>query len=273
MISKIYSCKSHQGNIMENQFLLNTQSEFLKCRHTAALWLTLIAAAFLPAVNCLILIERPNFFLVKFQQQPWISFLHMNWKNDASVILPLFVILLNNVIVQIEYKNNTWKQVYALPRKYADIFFSKFIVVQIFLLSFFLLCSLFIILSGYTISLLQNGYPFSSFAVPFHHLVILITRIYVAILGVSAIQYWLSVRFRNFIVPLGVGIGLWITGLVLMDWENIIYYPYMYSTLLFFIDAPKHLGTLPLLLTNSVVCFLVAISLGFWNFHSLKQRG
>ena len=160
-----------------------------------------------------------------------------------------------------------------MPRKYADIFFSKFIVVQVFLLSFFLLCSLFIILSGYTISLLQKGYPFISYAFPFHHMVILITRIYVAILGVSAIQYWLSVRFRNFIVPLGVGIGLWITGLVLMDWENIIYYPYMYSTLLFFIDAPKHMGTLSLLLTNSIVCFFVAISLGFWNIYSLKQRG
>ena len=258
---------------MVKQFLLNTQSEFLKCRHTTALWLTVIAAAFLPAINCLILIERPAFFLAKFQQQPWISFLHMNWKNGASVILPVFVILINNAIVQIEYKNNAWKQVYASPRKYADIFFSKFIVVQVFILSFFLLFSLFIILSGYTISLLQKGYPFSSYALPFHHMYILIMRIYVAILAVSAIQYWLSVRFRNFIVPLAVGIGLWITGLVLMDWENIVYYPYMYSTLLFFIDAPKHAGTLSLLLTNSIVCFLVAISLGFWNIYSLKERG
>jgi len=258
---------------MANQFSLNIQSEFLKCRHTAALWLTLIAAAFLPTINCLILIERPIFFLAKFQQQPWISFLHMNWKNGASVILPLFVILINNAIAQVEYKNNTWKQVYASPRKYADIFFSKFIVVQVLLLVFFLLFSLLIILSGYTASLLQNGYPFSSHAVPFHLIFILITRLYVAILGVSAIQYWLGIRFRNFIVPLGIGIGLWVTGLVLMDWENIVYYPYMYSTLLFFIDAPKHLGTLPLLLTNSVVCFLVAISLAFWNIYSLKQRG
>jgi hypothetical protein len=273
MTWKTYSCKSPQNNIMANQFLLNIQSEFLKCRHTAALWLTLMAAAFLPAINCLILVAKPTVFVAQFQQQPWISFLRMNWKNGASVILPVFVILLNNVIVQVEYKNNTWKQVYASPRKYADIFFSKFIIVQLFLLGFFLLFSLFIILSGYTISLLQKDYPFSSSAVPFRYLFILITRIYVAILGVSAIQYWLSVRFRNFIVPLGVGIGLWIAGLILMDWENIIYYPYMYSTLLFFIDAPKHVGTLPLLLTNSVVCFLVAISLGFRNIYSLKQRG
>jgi hypothetical protein len=258
---------------MANQFLLNIRSEFLKCRHTAALWLTLMAAVFLPAINCIILVAKPAFFLSKFQQQPWISFLHMNWKNGASVILPVFVILLNNVIVQVEYKNNTWKQVYASPRKYADIFFSKFIIVQLFLLSFFLLFTLFIILSGDSISLLQTGYPFSSSAVPFHQVFDIITRMYIAILGVSAIQYWLSVRFRNFIVPLGVGIALWIAGLVLMDWENIIYYPYMYSTLLFFIDAPKHVGTLPLLLTNSIVCFLVAVSLGFWNFYSLKQRG
>ena len=122
---------------MINQFLLNIKSEFLKCRYTAALWLTLIAAAFLPAINFVILIERPAFFLAKFQQQPWVSFLNMNWKNGASVILPVFVILINNVIAQVEYKNNTWKQVYALPRKYADIFFSKFIVVQVFIFALF----------------------------------------------------------------------------------------------------------------------------------------
>jgi len=258
---------------MANNFLLNTKAEFLKCRHTSALWLTVLAAAFLPAINGIILIEKPVYFVAKFKDQPWLALLRMTWKNGAAVILPMYVILINNVIAQVEFKNNTWKQVYALPRKYADIFFSKFLVVQTYLFAFFICFQLFVILAGYTVSMFQKDYFFNGYPIPAGEMFIIITRLYVAILGVSAIQFWLSTRFRNFIVPLGVGIGLWITGLVLMDWDKIVYYPYMYSTLIFFIDAPKHTGTLSLLYTNAIICFTVAITLGFWNMYTLKERG
>ena len=258
---------------MAGTFLFNTKAEILKTRGTAALWLLLLAAAFLPAINGIILIERPEIFISKVSASPWLSFLHMNWKNGASVILPVFVILINNVIVQVEYRNNTWKQVYASPRRYADIFFSKFIIVQIFLIAFFILFSLFIIFSGYAVGLLQKGYAFSAHSIPWDSMLAIVVRVYIGISGVTAIQYWISMRYKNFIVPLGVGIGLWMTGIVLMDWDKIIYYPYMYATLLYFIDSPGHMGTLSALTINSVVCFIAAVSLGFWSIYRLEERG
>lgn len=258
---------------MTNYFLSNTKAELIKTKRTAAPWLVLLAAAFLPSINAIILIERPDFFVAKFTSNPWFTFLQMNWKNGASVILPMLVILIINAIVQIEYKNNTWKQVYASPRRYADIFFSKFIIIQIFLVLFFLLFNLFIILSGYTVSVFHKGYTFSTHLFEWNRMLVITVRVYIGILGVTAIQFWLSMRFRNFIVPLGVGIGLWVTGLVLMDWDKIYYYPYMYSTLLYFIESPKPIGTLHILIGNSLVCFITALVLGFINIYHQKEKG
>ncbi|MDP4262244.1 MAG: ABC transporter permease [Bacteroidota bacterium] len=260
---------------MKNSFLLNTRAEFLKTKGTAAPWLTLLAAAFLPAINALILINRPDIFVNKLHQDPWLILFYMTWKNGAGLILPVFVILINSVIVQVEYRNNTWKQVYASPRTYADIFFSKFVVVQAFLLFFIIVFTVFTILSGYFVNLFHSEYLFSSHPFRLRVMLVVISRVYAGILGVTAIQYGLSMRFKNFVVPLGIGISLLIAGLILSDWDKIVYYPYLYSLLLFFIGSPSQVGSLGLglLLVNSVICLLLAASLGCWDIYKRKERG
>ena len=98
-------------------------------------------------------------------------------------------------------------------------------------------------------------------------------RVYIGILGVTAIQYWLSTRVRNFAIPLGIGFGLWAAGLALMDWDKIIYYPYMYATLLFFNDSSQHPGEYLTLITCSLICFPTTLFLGFYNIYRLKEKG
>lgn len=254
-------------------FFFNIKSESLKVRRTAALGLTLMAAAFIPAINAMICIQRPDAMIPKFTPDPWTFFLRFNWKNTATVILPLFVILVTNLVLQIEFRNGTWKQVYATPRKYADIYYSKFIVIHLFVICFLVLFNIFLLASGATIQALQPGYKLLFSTAPWTAIFIQTIRIYIGILGVCAIQYWLSSKFGNFIVPLGVGMGLWLAGLVLMDWDKIIYYPYMYSTLFFFTDFTKHPSDLPRLIICSFTAFAVAITVGFLNIYHLRERG
>lgn len=259
---------------MKNTFLRSLRSELLKTKRTSVIWLTILAAAFIPAINCMILIMRPLVFVEKFKADPWISFFRSNWKNGSSIILPMFVILIINAITQIEYKNNTWKQVYASPRKYADIFFSKYLIVHFYLFLFFIFFNSFLLLAGCITGWVNSAYQFNSTPFPVSYVIKICARLYLGILAVTAIQYWSSVRFRNFIVPLGIGIGLWIVGLTLMDWEGIVYYPYIYSTFIFFSDSPHPSpASLSLLLTNSTISFILAIALGFWNIYNLKERG
>lgn len=257
---------------MTNTFILNTQSEWLKTKRTAAIWFTICAAGFLPALHVLILLGRPDIFVPRLEKDAWLTLFTMVWRNGAAIILPIFVIMINNLIVQIEYRNNTWKQVYATPRSYADIYYSRYLVVHFYLISFFLLTLLFMLLAGLFVEMINGKYHFTQQSVPASHMLEVMLRLYIGVLGVSAIQYWLSMRFRNFIVPLGVGIGLWITGLLIADWENVVYYPYMYSMLLFSPGAPGTRMSLSLLLTNSFVCFAIAVVLGFIDIRMRKER-
>jgi len=256
-----------------NQFILNTRAEFLKSKRTAVIWITIVAAIFVPVIDFIICLERPDVMISKMQPDFWSPYLHFVWKNTAAIIVPIYTMLIASLIVQIEYRNNTWKQVYASPRKFLDIFFSKLIVINALVFLFFVLFSLFFILSGMAVGVVNTAYHVSDNPIPFEAIAALAGRVYLGIIPVMAIQYWLSLRFKNFVIPLGVGIGLWISGVVLLDWDKIVYYPYMYAPLMFFTDFSKHPETLSTLVINSSVCFVLALLLSAGDIRRLKEKG
>lgn len=217
-----------------NRFLLNIKAELWKCRKTAAYWITLAAALFLPLALTVVYILRPGPHIKAQGAQPWIWHIKNVWEISAIFFLPMYVILVTSLVIQIEYRSNTWKQVYASPRSYADIFFSKFIVVQLLILSCMLLFNAMLIVGPYLPSIIHKGYKFTSTPIPWKLLLTLSGKLYLAILGMTALQYWLSLRFRNYIVPLGIGLTLLVTGIVIHNWEHISYYPYAYSMLTYF---------------------------------------
>lgn len=258
---------------MKTRFFANTSAEFIKTKRSFALWLTILAAAFIPAINAVILLERPEVLLTKFEQTPWLTFLRFNWKNVAAVILPMYIILITNLVVQIEFRSNTWKQVYASPRPFADIFFSKLLVIQA-LVPFYIICfDGFVLLSGLLVHSLNPAYRLTVTSIDWQSLLLISGRVYLGCLSVSIIQYWLSLRFRNFVIPLGLGLGLWITGVILMDWDKSIYYPYVYSAFMFFIDFEKEPGQLVVLTVSSLTALVLSIGFAFYDIKHLPEKG
>ncbi|SDF62498.1 hypothetical protein SAMN04487996_111309 [Dyadobacter soli] len=258
---------------MKTRFLANTWAEFIKTKRSFALWLTVLAAAFIPAINAFILLERPEILLTKFEQTPWLTFCRFNWKNVAAVILPMYIILITNLVVQIEFRNNTWKQIYASPRSFADIFFSKLLVIQ-FLVPCYIICfDCFVILSGLLVHSINASYKLVIESIDWKNLLLISSRIYLGSLAISVIQYWLSLRFRNFVIPLGFGLGLWITGIILMDWDKSIYYPYVYSAFMFFINFDKEPAKLIVLLVSSITALVLALIASFFDISRLAEKG
>lgn len=257
---------------MSTRFFANTSAEFIKTKRSFAIWLTLLAAAFIPAINAIILLQRPEILLPKFEQTPWLTFLRFNWKN-VSVILPMYIILITNLVVQIEFRNNTWKQVYASPRSFADIFFSKLVVIQV-LIPFYVVCfDCFLLLSGMIVHNLNTGYKLTAASIDWYSMLLISGRVYLGCLAISILQYWLSLRFRNFVIPLGLGLGLWITGIVLMDWDKSIYYPYVYPAFMFFIDFQKEPEKLVTLTITSATALVLAVAAAYYDISSLREKG
>lgn len=258
---------------MVASFILNTRAEFKKSKQTAAFWLTVIGAAFVPVVHFIMLVARPDHFVKAFTNNPWQQILEFNWKAATIFLLPMYVILVTSLVVQIEYRNNTWKQVYASPRPLADIFFSRFIVIHSLILLCFILFNGTIIITSYVANLFQKQYTFFSHPVPWKGMFLLITKIYFSVLAITSIQYWISLRFRNFIIPVGIGLGLLITGFIIHSWEHLYYYPYMYPAISFIPDFEKIPGFVTKAQVFDVIWFVGVLVIGFLDMVTRKEKG
>ena len=119
--------------------LIALRSEIIKTKRTAAFYLTLGAAAFAPLMSMLDLVfdgveqdHRSDIFNEMFTTK---------FMMTGIVALPIFLILLCTLMPQLEYKNNTWKQVLASPQPRSTLFLAKFMNVQI-LIALFLVTNL-----------------------------------------------------------------------------------------------------------------------------------
>lgn len=252
-------------------FVINTGSELLKCRKTQAYWLTITGSAFIPLVTLIIYLSKPEIFTKNLHDNPWMGHLNETWKPASAFLLPLYVILVTSLVVQIEFRNNTWKQVYASPRSYADIYFSKLLVIHILIASCFILFNMFLLLSGYIANIFYSDYTFFSTPVPWDRLLKSTSRLYVSVLAMTSIQFWISLRLRNYIAPMGIGIGLLICGFMIFQWDKIIYYPYMYPAVTFFKD--KLTGQMGVQGMWSLVYMAAITALSFWDTVTRREKG
>jgi hypothetical protein len=255
-------------------FFLSIQVEWLKYKHTSLLWLTVLAALLTPVMKIISCLVSDQLYGMMMRRDPWHFFLMINWHDAAAIILPMYVILLNNAIAQTEYRNNAWKQVYTLPKSYADIFFSTFIVVQVMILLFFACFHLFYLVAGVTVFLYKGIYDFSGFPIPWQQMLLISVRVYAGILAISAIQYWLSVRFRNAMLSVGTGLGLLLGSLLLGgSVKHHLYSPYLFPLFMFSVDHSKEHFSLGILYPLSIASFVLALALGFCNIYSLDEKG
>ncbi|MVT42402.1 ABC transporter permease subunit [Chitinophaga oryziterrae] len=259
---------------MKYSFLLGIKTEWLKYRHTSLFGLTLLIASLTPIMKIISCMVSDELYGMMMHRDSWHFFLMINWKDTAAVMLPMYVILLNNSIAQTEYRNNAWKQLYALPRSYADIFFSKFIVVQVMIIFYFLCFNLFCLIAAVLLFLLKGVHNFFQLPIPWYQMLIISIRVYIGILAVSAIQYWLSVRFRNFMIPLGIGLSLLIGCLLLGGWvKNHLYSPYLFPLFMFSMDHSNEHYSLGLMYMVSLVSFVLSLLSGFLNLYFRKEKG
>ena len=256
-------------------YAISLRTEILKTKRSAAFWVCLLGSGFIPAIFTLALSLNPKEFLAKYRANPWESHFAQGWQAFSAFLLPLFVILVCSMIVQIEYRNNTWKQVFASPQSIGNIFFSKYSTILLMVLFLFIMFNLFMAGGAVLANLIQKEYTFLSNSVPYDRLLKMNVKSFVSLLGIVSIQYWLSLRIKNFIVPIAIGLGLLITAIVLQGWEHIYKIPYAFPFLTFFsmgrIDLDGRLFLNHEL--NSIGYFIFFTLLAFLDMRYRKERG
>ena len=257
---------------MNIPFLNTFRSEWLKKKGTAAAWLVVIGGFFIPFI---ILIGRVYYFdsLAARHTDPnaWVAVFTTCWKQMAVLLLPFGVILATSLITQLEFRNNTWKQTHTAPQRLTHLFFAKLLVILIMLLQFFALFNLGVYLVVALPSLAFPSIPYPDAPFPFAMVMKWNATLFLASLPIVALQYLISLQVRNFLVPLGVGIGLFIASLVGMSWQYSYAIPYIYCSGRFLL-AEKLAGTVDLNLwaAGYFVLFTVA---GYVLYIAKKEKG
>jgi lantibiotic transport system permease protein len=184
-------------------------------------------------------------------------------------------ILITSLVTQIEYRNNAWKQVRTLPIPALTLFFAKLALIAVLMVEFFVLFDLGVYLSAILPSVLIPGVPYPTQPLPFWPF-LADTGVYMtASLPIVALQYLLSLQFKNFLVPVGVGFMTWVAALAALSSSFSWLIPYAYTMLHYLKDDAKGRAQLPTsqLQWMSLGYTLLFLAVGYILFANQKQQG
>lgn len=217
-------------------FIYSLHSEWLKTRRSLSFWLSIIGGFFIPSIYFIDFIYHGK-SINQYDASANIWLIHFTkcWQSMNMLLLPMGIILATSLITQMEYKNNTWKQLHTTPQSYTVIYFAKLLVIILLTIQFFLFFNIGILLSGVLPCLIFDG-NLSIQELPLKHFINENFNYFIACLPIIAIQYLISLKFKNFIIPIGIGLISLIGTLIASPWKHIYLSPFSYS---FFIMSPE----------------------------------
>jgi hypothetical protein len=211
------------------RFIYCFKSEWLKKRGSLSSWLVIVGAFFTPVIVVIAkLVNSSRLYAESTSPKFWEALWNSSWQSMAIFLLPMGVILATSLITQLEYKNNTWKQLHTTPQKFTTIFFAKLTVITTMMLQFFILFNVGVYLSGVLPCLLTKGVPYPKEAVPYMFFLKDDVAYFIDCLPIIALQYLVSLLAKNFLVPVGGGIALWILAIAVLSWRYGYLIPYTY---------------------------------------------
>lgn len=249
-------------------FVNSIQSEWIKTKRSAASWICLVGGFFIPIIYTIVFFVK-DYTINSYSKGPinsWEFHFKDLWQNSAIFLLPMTVIFASSLITQIENKNNTWKQVHATPQSFPTVFFSKFAVILLMTLYYFVLFNIGILLSGLIPSLFLEG-KFPSDSIPFFNFLKENIKFFITCLPILAIQYLLSLQFKNFLVPIGIGFLGLVSSLIGITWKYIYISPYSFCTMSVF-PAKRDFS----IHAYAFVYFILLMALSFYLYWRKKDK-
>lgn len=250
------------------------KSEWLKKKRSLSVWLVLVGSVFTPIITLLIAIKNrdklPNQFVA---DTFWTTYWNQCWQPMAFMLLPLGIVLATSLIAQLEFKNNTWKQVHASPQYLTTIFISKFAVQVTMLVQLFLLFNLFVYLSALVIPVLFSEVPFPKADVPWREIAEYNFKMFIDCLPIVALQFLFSLNFRNFLVPVGAGMFIWLLGTLVLSWEYSYLLPYLYPAFDQLTNQGASIQNLPNIHLLAIMYFTIFLVIAYVLYIRKADKG
>jgi lantibiotic transport system permease protein len=261
---------------MNNNFIHSFQSEWLKKKRSLASWIVIIGGFFTPVIIIIArLAQHDKLTQIYTDDNFWKSLWKNSWESMAIFLLPLGVILSTSLITQIEYKNNTWKLLHTLPLKLTTIFFAKLSVILFMMLQFFIFFNIGIYLSALIPYLLVSGVAYPKNSIPFNFFLKENLLYFIDCLPIVALQYLLSLKFKNFLVSVSVGFVLWVGALASLSWKLGFIVPYTYCAFNYLKDSIGRKVTAPTINIHyfAISYFVIFTVISYIFYITKKEKG
>jgi hypothetical protein len=213
-------------------FVLSFRSEFYKSRKTAGFW----SAVILPLLLCLLIFagfySRSDKMVMEPGMMLWVQFSGAILGVMGSLLLPMLIVFIAYSVNSIEHKADTWKTLFSLPISKLSVYSAKYFY-ALFLV--FLCLALFVLFTvgfGNLLGTVKPGLKFHDYNMS-GALSQLYFKLFLSSLGILSIQFLLSLLFRDFLKPMGIGFVATITGVILVvnQWKYDYLFPYSHPML------------------------------------------
>lgn len=192
-------------------------AEWLKLRHSR-IWIILMT---LPIIS--VLIGSANFYMNQgVLAKEWYSLWSQVGLFYGEFFFPVLISISCAYMWRLEHLNKNWNMIMTAPVSAASIFLSKMLVVGVQLIFIQGLFFLLYLIGGKLLGL-TSALPSELFE--------WFTQGLIASLTISVLQLFLSMRFRSFAVPIGIGLCFTFLGLGMYVLDLGMFFPYSLLTM------------------------------------------
>ncbi|MGZ5191691.1 MAG: ABC transporter permease [Flavisolibacter sp.] len=251
--------------------LISLRSEILKSKRTASFYSTIIAAAVVPFI--LLLDITVDGVSPENGKTIFNSIFIEGFRMTSFAIFPMFVILIGTLLPQIEFRNNTWKQVFASPQTKENVYLAKYLNIHLLMLVFMVANHLFMFITAVVVHFLEPSLHVLNQPLDVYNILVNAANSYISVLALGTIQFWLGLRFKNFIVPVAIGLACWFTGsMMVMESKSsfAVYFPYSFHV---YSSFDNHKSQLNQVQWTSLAYTILILFVGFIDFKRRKLHG
>lgn len=252
-------------------------AELIKSKHSFTPWFVGIGILLIPLVGFLIYLNRSTFFVPESGSNGWETYLQLNLSLSATLMLPVWTILLVALAIYPEQKGNTWKRLFITPAGKKALYAGKLLYLYLLLALTVIGFNLAIVLTGVMAQFLHPELVLQMDAAPFSNMLLMGLGLMVCLLPILTIQYVFSMLTNNVLIPAAVGLFLVIVSMVLVQgWSYATYDPYAFPLLFSWNESgkttlPDWLGIASIEWLSVLIVFL-ASWLGWLRFKRISVR-
>jgi hypothetical protein len=194
------------------------------------------SSVLLPLALCLLLFvgfyNRSDHLLHETGMTLWLQFSGTILGVMGSLILPMLIVFIAYSVNNIEHKAETWKTLFSLPIAKLSVYSAKYLYALFLVLLCLMLFVLFTLGFGNLLEVVKPELKFSEYNIA-GLLIRIYFKLFLSSLGILSIQFLLSLLFRDFLKPMGIGFVSIITGVILATkgWEYAYTFPYSHPML------------------------------------------